>query len=261
MKLVFRVIFLLLIFTAGVFALEKTLVWSDEFDYSGLPDSTKWGYDVGGGGWGNNELEYYTEKRTENARVGDGCLTIEARKETFENRQYTSARLVTRGKGDWLYGRIEVRAMLPRGRGLWPAIWMLPTEWAYGDWPKSGEIDIMENVGYDPQKIHCTVHTESFNHTLGTQKGASVNVQTCYTDFHLYALEWDTKEIRIYVDDNHYFTFKNEGTDYKAWPFDRRFHLLLNVAVGGNWGGQQGVDDSVFPRTMVVDYVRIYQNK
>lgn len=258
MKLVFRVIFLLLIFTAGVFALEKTLVWSDEFDYSGLPDSTKWGYDVGGGGWGNNELEYYTEKRTENARVGDGCLTIEARKETFENRQYTSARLVTRGKGDWLYGRIEVRAMLPRGRGLWPAIWMLPTEWAYGDWPKSGEIDIMENVGYDPQKIHCTVHTESFNHTLGTQKSGTIDLPDPHDTYHIYAVEWFEDRIDYFVDDDAVFTFKNENSGYKTWPFNKEFHLVLNVAVGGSWGGAQGVDDAVFPQKMTLDYVRVF---
>jgi len=242
---------------------EMVLVWSDEFDYNGLPNPAKWSYDIEGNatGWGNNELQYYTASRLKNAEVKEGYLYITAHLEEYEGFSYTSARLVTRQKGDWLYGRVEVKAKIPDGRGLWPAIWMLPTDWSYGGWPSSGEIDIMENVGYDPYKIHGTVHTEAYNHTLGTQKGASVNVQTCYTDFHLYALEWDTKEIRIYVDDNHYFTFKNEGTDYKAWPFDRRFHLLLNVAVGGNWGGQQGVDDSVFPRTMVVDYIRVYQKK
>ncbi|MCB0798970.1 MAG: glycoside hydrolase family 16 protein [Bacteroidales bacterium] len=239
------------------------LVWNDEFDYNGLPNPVKWSYDTEGNttGWGNNELQYYTASRLKNAEVKDGYLHITAHLEEYEGFSYTSARLVTRQKGDWLYGRVEVKARIPDGRGLWPAIWMLPTDWSYGGWPSSGEIDIMENVGYDPYKIHGTVHTESYNHILGTHKGASVNVQTCYTDFHLYALEWDTKEIRIYVDDNHYFTFQNEGTDYKAWPFDRRFHLLLNVAVGGNWGGQQGVDDSVFPRTMVVDYIRVYQKK
>lgn len=242
---------------------DKVLVWSDEFDYNGLPDSKKWSYDTDGnsGGWGNNELQFYTASRLKNAEVKDGFLTITAHKEDYEGFKYTSARLVTRQKGDWLYGRVEVKAKIPDGRGTWPAIWMLPTDWQYGGWPSSGEIDIMESVGYDPYKIVGTVHTEAYNHSIGTQKGATTTVQTCYSDFHLYVLEWDLAEIRIFVDDLLYFTFRNDGTGYKTWPFDKRFHLLLNVAVGGNWGGAQGVDDSIFPKTMVIDYVRIYQKK
>jgi beta-glucanase (GH16 family) len=128
------------------------LVWSDEFDYTGLPDTTKWSYDVGGSGWGNQELQYYTYRRTDNARVEEGKLIIEAIKESYSGMNYTSARLVTKNQGDWLYGKIEVSAMLPKGRGTWPAIWMLPTDWEYGGWPSSGEIDIMEHVGYDEGK-------------------------------------------------------------------------------------------------------------
>ncbi len=242
---------------------DKVLAWSDEFDINGLPDSKKWSYDTEGNatGWGNNELQYYTASRLKNAEVKDGYLHITAHKEDYEGFSYTSARLVTRQKGDWLYGRVEVKAKLPDGRGMWPAIWMLPTDWQYGGWPASGEIDIMESVGYDPYKIVGTVHTEAYNHSIGTQKGATTTVQTCYSDFHVYALEWEPAEIRIYVDELLYFTFRNEGTGYKTWPFDKRFHLLLNVAVGGNWGGAQGVDDAIFPRTMVVDYVRVYQKK
>jgi len=242
---------------------DMVLVWSDEFDYNGLPDSKKWSYDTEGNatGWGNNESQYYTASRLKNAEVKDGFLSITAHREDFEGFKYTSARLVTRQKGDWLYGRVEVKAKLPDGRGMWPAIWMLPTDWSYGGWPASGEIDIMENVGYDPYKIVGTVHTEAYNHMIGTQKGATTNVQSCYGDFHIYAIEWEVREIRFYVDDLHYFTFTNEGTGYKAWPFDKRFHLLLNVAVGGNWGGMQGIDDSIFPRSMIVDYVRVYQKK
>jgi beta-glucanase (GH16 family) len=242
---------------------DKVLVWSDEFDYNGLPDPKKWSYDTQGNatGWGNNELQFYTDSRLKNAEVKDGYLHITAHKEDYEGFSYTSARLVTRGKGDWLYGRMEIKAKLPDGRGLWPAIWMLPTDWSYGGWPASGEIDIMENVGYDPYIIHGTLHTEAYNHSIGTQKGASTSVTTCYSEFHVYAMEWEPAEIRIYVDDLLYFTFKNEGTGYRVWPFDKRFHILLNVAVGGNWGGQQGIDDSVFPRTMVVDYVRVFQKK
>ena len=242
---------------------EYELVWNDEFEYEGLPDPDKWGYDTEGNvtGWGNNEEQYYTEARLENARVSEGVLTITARKEEYEGFEYTSARLRTKSKGDWLYGKVEVRAKLPDGRGMWPAIWMLPTDWAYGNWPASGEIDIMENVGYDPWVIVASVHTESYNHMIGTQKNATITVEDCYTNFHVYAVEWEKDEIRVYVDDTRYFTFKNEGTGYKVWPFNQRFHLLLNVAVGGNWGGAQGIDDSIFPRSMVVDYVRVYQKK
>ena len=241
----------------------KTLVWSDEFDYNGLPDANKWSYDTANNesGWGNNELQFYTQAQLKNAEVKDGYLYITARKESYKGFNYTSARLVTRTKGDWLYGRVEVKAKLPDGRGMWPAIWMLPTDWIYGGWPSSGEIDIMENVGYDPYVIVASAHTFSYNHVQGTQKNAKITISDCYSNFRVYALEWEASEMRVYVDDVLYFTFKNEGTGYKAWPFDKRFHLLLNVAVGGNWGGAQGVDDSIFPKQMVVDYVRVYKLK
>jgi len=241
----------------------KTLVWSDEFDYTGLPDANKWNYDTEGNssGWGNNELQYYTNARIENSEVKDGYLRITAIKEEYAGSHYTSARLITKGKGDWLYGRMEIKAKLPDGRGMWPAIWMLPTDWQYGGWPKSGEIDIMENVGYDPYVIVASAHTESYNHVLGTQKSSRMTVNTCYSDYHVYSLEWDETEYRVYVDESLYFTFRNEGTGYKVWPFDKRFHILLNVAVGGNWGGAQGIDESIFPRSMMVDYVRVYQYK
>lgn len=239
------------------------LVWSDEFDYNGLPDSKKWSYDTQGNasGWGNNEAQHYTSGQLKNAEVKDGFLYITARKEDTEGKKYSSARLITKGKGDWLYGKVEVRAKLPDGRGMWPAIWMLPTDWEYGNWPASGEIDIMENVGYDPYVVVFSSHTQSYNHVAGTQKSSRTTINDCYTNFHNYQLEWEANEYRIYVDDKLYFTFKNEGSGYKEWPFDKRFHLLLNVAVGGNWGGQKGVDDSIFPRAMVVDYVRVYQKK
>ena len=248
------------------------LVWSDEFDYEGHPDPTKWGYDVGGHGWGNNELQYYTKQRLENARVEDGHLVIEARREPYQMGadawEYTSARLVTKGRGDWTYGRFEVRAMLPSGRGTWPAIWMLATFDTYGPgyWPDNGEIDVMEHVGFDPDVVHSTVHTEAYNHTRGTHRGAQTHVPTARTDFHIYAVEWTPEEIRGFVDGIAYFTFPNErltnpGAGYEVWPFDRPFHLLLNIAVGGNWGGTQGVDASIFPQQMVVDYVRVYQQE
>ncbi len=215
---------------------ESTPVWSDEFDYTGLPEASKWDYDIGGGGWGNNELQYYTNDIA-NASVADGVLTVTALKETKENRDYTSARLVTRQKGDWLYGRIEVRAKLPVGKGTWPAIWMLPTDWAYGTWPNSGEIDIMEHVGYDQNRVHFSVHTESYNHVLGTQRSATRTIATASTEFHKYRVDWTPYAVRGYFDDQLVFEFVNEGIGSKTWPFDRRFHLLINIAFGGNWGG------------------------
>ena len=238
---------------------DWTLVWSDEFDGSGLPDSSKWGYDVGGGGWGNGESQYYTESRTENARQEKGVLIIEARRESVGGRNYTSARLVTKNKGDWLYGRMEIRARLPEGRGTWPAIWMLPTVWEYGGWPDSGEIDIMEHVGYNPGVVHGTVHTKAYNHTIGTQQGAQVSVPDAMEAFHTYTIEWSPSQIDWYMDDNHYYTFRNENAGSSKWPFDKRFHLILNIAIGGAWGGVQGIDDAIFPQRMEVDYVRVYQ--
>ncbi|MDQ3279697.1 MAG: glycoside hydrolase family 16 protein [Bacteroidota bacterium] len=239
---------------------EAAPVWQDEFDYSGLPDSTKWGYDVGGHGWGNNELQYYTRSGN-NARVGNGILTITARKEPMEGKSYTSARLVTKNKGDFLYGRVEVRAKLPSGRGTWPAIWMLPTDWAYGGWPASGEIDIMEHVGYDPARVLFSVHTEAYNHVKGTQKSGEKNISTAMTDFHLYRVDWTPDSIRGYFDNEQVFSFANEQKGSATWPFDKRFHILLNLAIGGNWGGQKGVDDAIFPATFEIDYVRVYRKK
>jgi beta-glucanase (GH16 family) len=239
---------------------ESTPMWSDEFDTDGAPDPARWGYDIGGSGWGNHELQYYTDN-INNAYIEDGKLKITAIKEPIGGRNYTSARLVSRTKGDFLYGRIEVRAKLPRGRGTWPAIWMLPTDWAYGNWPKSGEIDIMEHVGYDSNRVHFSVHTEAYNHSIGTQKTSNRVLSTAMTEFHTYRCDWTPYAVRGYIDDQMMFFFVNEGKGSAVWPFDKRFHLLLNIAVGGNWGGVQGVDDSVFPATMEIDYVRVYKMK
>ncbi|ASB50627.1 glycoside hydrolase family 16 protein [Alkalitalea saponilacus] len=237
------------------------LVWSDEFNYHGLPNPLKWNYDTIGNayGWGNKELQYYTYANPENVWVEGGFLHIRAQKERINGFDYTSARLNTLNKGDWKYGRVEVRAKLPGGRGIWPAIWMLPTEWKYGNWPNSGEIDIVEHVGYIPDSVFVTVHTEMFNHMINTQKGASVYLPQNEHEFHLYAIEWCSEKIDFFIDDELVFTFYNSGKGAAEWPFDQKFHLLLNVAVGGNWGGQQGVDDSIFPVTLLVDYVRVYR--
>lgn len=243
-------------------SLSYELVWSDEFDYEGEPDPEKWNYDVGGSGWGNNELQYYT--RGDNVTVDGEKMILELRKEDAGNRDYTSTRIITKNKGDWQYGKIEVSAKLPEGLGTWPAIWMLPTDWKYGDWPASGEIDIMEHVGYDMNTIHTTVHTKSYNHTSGTQKGKSQKVENVSTEFHKYSIEWLPDKILFFIDDEEVNSFEPSklitAPTYKEWPFDKRFHLLINIAFGGNWGGAQGVDENCIPVTMEIDYVRVYQS-
>jgi beta-glucanase (GH16 family) len=239
---------------------EAAPYWAEEFDLEGKPDPSKWSYDLGGNGWGNHELEYYTDEIA-NAYVKGGKLFITAIKEKKDNNAYTSARMVSKGKGDFLYGRIEVKAKLPSGRGTWPAIWMLPTDWEYGGWPKSGEIDIMEHVGYDQDKIHVTVHTEAYNHTLNTQKGSNKIINGVSTAFHTYRIDWTPYAIRGYIDGVQMYEFINEGKGHAYWPFDKRFHLLLNIAVGGDWGGAKGVDETVFPQSMEVDYIRVYKMK
>lgn len=236
------------------------LVWADEFDYKGLPDSAKWNYDTGGHGWGNNELQYYTKANLKNARVDSGVLTIEAIKETIESNQYSSARLVTKGKGDWSHGKIEVKAKLPKGLGTWPAIWMLASTTPL-EWPDDGEIDIMEHVGFNPGFIHFSIHTKKYNHIIGTQKTDTLLVPDAMEAFHVYAMQWNEQNMQWFVDGKQVFEVKNDGTGVDAWPFNQPFHLLLNVAVGGNWGGQKGVDSGIFPQKMLVDYVRVYQEQ
>ncbi|WP_088654275.1 glycoside hydrolase family 16 protein [Geofilum rhodophaeum] len=239
---------------------EWALVWSDEFEYEGLPDSSRWSYDTLGNayGWGNRELQCYTAQRDSNAWVSGGFLNITAHKERYKGFDYTSARLITKGKGDWLYGRVEVRAKVPGGRGIWPAIWMLPSDNAYGGWPHSGEIDIMEHVGFEPDSIFTTVHTGAFNHSIGTDVGAGVWMPTSETEFFVYGIEWYPDRIDFFIDETKVFTFENSGQGAAEWPFDQRFHLLMNVAVGGNWGGAHGIAEDICPATMVVDYVRVY---
>ena len=224
----------------------------------------------------NRERQYYTRARSENARVENSLLIIESRREKFPNAayragardgkrspefaDYTSASLTTRGLQSWRYGRIEVRAKLPGGRGMWPAIWMLGERRGVG-WPACGEIDIMEFVGHEPDLIHGTVHTAKYNHVKGTQKGSQLRVPSPEKDFHVYAIEWDAAKIDFFVDGQKYFTFANEHTGEDAWPFDHPHYLILNSAIGGAWGGARGIDDSIFPARFYIDYVRVYQKK
>ncbi|MGA3027626.1 MAG: family 16 glycosylhydrolase [Bryobacteraceae bacterium] len=233
------------------------LVWGDEFKYTGKPDPTKWDYDTGGGGWGNDELEYYTD-RIENARVEGGRLIVEARREEYKGRHYTSARLVTRGKREFLYGRMEVSAKLPAGAGTWPAIWLLGVS-RNEPWPASGELDIMEHIGRNPGWIHASAHSQKYYWKKGNQKTGVTCIPDAQTAFHEYALEWYPDRVEYFVDNNKYLTVFNEGTGWEAWPFDRPEYLLLNVAMGGGWGG--AVDDSAVPTRMEIQYVRFYRHR
>ena len=257
----YLIIFLLLVTVASCSAKKEwKLVWYDEFDYTGLPDSSRWTAEVGGHGWGNNELQFYTAGRQENARVANGLLTIEARKEKRDSMNFTSARLVTKNKGDWQYGKIDVKAKLPKGLGTWPAIWMLASTTPL-NWPDDGEIDIMEHVGFNQGFIHGSIHSKKYNHVIGTQKTDTIHIPDCSEKFHTYSVEWDKDSVRVGVNGNYYFRFGNEHAGYDAWPFDNKMHLLLNIAVGGNWGGQKGVDENIWPQKMEIDYVRVYQQQ
>jgi beta-glucanase (GH16 family) len=263
-KYLLGIVCLMTISSCAIFqkANKYQLVWADEFNYEGYPDENKWSYDLGNGcpncNWGNNENQYYTNG-LRNAKVENGQLIINAIKEDIYTYHYTSSRLITKYKGDWKYGKIEVRAKLPAGRGIWPAIWMLPTDWEYGGWPESGEIDIMEFVGYQPDSIYGSAHSKTYYHSIGTQKTKGLFLNDTNRNYHTYGITWDENTISFTVDGKSYFKVLNEKTGFKAWPFDKRFHLLLNVAVGGFWGGAKGIDDTIFPQRMEVDYVRVYQ--
>ena len=240
-----------------------TLVWNDEFDGPAL-NLEKWSYEIGGHGWGNNELQYYSDDDS-TAFIQDGKLVIRAdlvpqgTGSSDNLRYFSSARLRTSGKGDWRYGRIEVKAKLALGQGIWPAIWMLPTDWMYGGWPESGEIDIMEHVGYDPGRVHGSIHTGSYNHKINTQRGGSKLLDKISSKFYVYAIEWYEDRIDFLIDDSKYFSFQNDGkNDFNTWPFNQRFHLLINIAVGGDWPGSPD-ETTQFPTEMELEYVRVYE--
>jgi beta-glucanase (GH16 family) len=247
-------------YEAGFDRKTWSLVWSDEFEYNGLPDTNRWDYDIGLGeeaGWGNRERQFYTGSRLENARVEDGKLVIEARKENYLNSGYTSARLVTRGKADWKYGKIDIKAKLPSGRGVWPALWLLPAKDIYKLW---AEIDIMEQIGFNPDMVHLSVQTHFYNGKTGNDRTACTTLDKPYEKFHVYSLEWYPETIHILVDGALYFTYnKRVNTTPQIWPFNQNMYLIMNIAVGGDWGGLAGVDDSIFPQRMEVDYVRVYK--
>ncbi len=228
----------------------STLVWSEEFNTDGAPDPAKWGYDLGAGGWGNSELEYYTN-RPDNAIVDGGVLKIKALKENYLGSAYTSARLLSKDKFDFKYGKVEARAKIPAGVGTWPAIWMLGSNISTAGWPACGEIDIMEHVGKNLNTIYGTLHYPG--HSGGSANGATTVIPTATTDFHIYGLEWTETSIKILVDGVVFHTVPNNSTV----PFNQNFFFILNVAMGGNFGGP--MDASITSAVMEVDYVRVYQ--
>ncbi|MCX7820086.1 MAG: family 16 glycosylhydrolase [Brevinematales bacterium] len=262
-----KFIFLLIILSSTLFSqnMDKILVWSEEFDYNGLPDKTKWNFETEGNawGWGNGEDQFYTDSRLENAIVTNGILKIIALEESMGGKKYTSARINTKGKAEWRYGRFEAKIKLPSGRGIWPAFWMMPAESYYGGWPASGEIDIMEMFGWhNPDTAYFTIHTEAYNHRMNTHKQGYYKDSTIHDKFHVYAVEWFSDRLDFYFDDKKVFTYTKENDSYSVWPFDKPFYIILNNAVGGDWCRQNGgIGNTKFPQILEVDYVRVYKFK
>lgn len=253
-----------LILTQKTSGKEWKLVWSDEFNGTGLPDTTKWTFDIGNWGWGNNELEYYTVNRLENAREEEGNLIIEARKDDGVY-PWSSARLTTRGKESFLYGKIDFRAKVPAGRGTWSAGWLLGDE--YKDelsWPYCGEIDVLENVGYELDqatgngKTHASVHCGAYYFKLNNQPTAIVDVENMTNEYHTYSLEWLAGKITVLVDGKKYFEYSDTSNNL-TWPFDKPQDLIINLAIGGGWGGAKGMDPEMKSAKLIIDYVRVYE--
>lgn len=267
MKHVFALLTFLSFITQLLLAQDDNyqLIWADEFDAPTL-NTNNWNYELGGHGWGNQELQYYSD-RTDNVRIENGKLIIEAKKEIYPPESaypnaYTSGRITTKNKVKTCYGKIEARISLPAGAGTWPAFWMMPNDNAYGSWPRSGEIDIMEHVGYDPDMISFAVHTYNKNGSRGNNWHSQITNNTVENNFHTYAIEWLDDRIAFYFDGQKQITlWRNFTDDYKGWPFDKDFFVIFNLALGGKMGGT--VNDAIFnsPVKMEVDYVRIYQKK
>jgi beta-glucanase (GH16 family) len=261
------IFFVLLVVSAlEVFAADQLkLVWSEEFDQpdGSAPNATNWVYDLGGNGWGNNELQTYTDRR-ENSRIESGMLVIEAKQEKFagkdgKEREFTSARLKTLGKQSWTYGRIEARMKLPKGQGIWPAFWMMGDDVRKAGWPRCGEIDIMEHIGKEPRQVHGTVHGPGYSGAGGIGKGYTLpDRKPVADDFHTFAIDWEKDKITWLVDGNAYFTLRADQLPAgKKWVFDHPHFILMNLAVGGNWPGKPDAT-TAFPQRLVVDYVRAY---
>jgi len=261
MKKIYLLI-LVLLFTIPVIAQQETLAWSDEFDGTGPPDPANWSYDLGAGGWGNNEVQTYTNL-TQNARQENGSLIIEALK---QGNSWTSARLITNNKHEFKYGRIVFRAKLPVGIGTWPALWLLGENIAAKGWPACGEIDVMEHVGKDPGMVQSATHTpSSYGNTVN--KGSKF-ISTFNTEFHTYQLRWTYEKLEFSYDSVVIYTYQPPVRNASTWPFDKPFFLIMNIAMGGNWGSavqyetgglKNGIDPSLYDARMEIDYVRVYQ--
>lgn len=240
------------------------LIWDDEFDYEGKLDDSKWEYLIGNGtnygipGWGNNELQNYTDS-LDNVEVKDGLLRITAASQGYSQSGFTSGRVRTMNNLDFTYGIVEVCAKMPDTLGTWPAIWMLPTESPYGGWPNGGEIDIMEAVGFETNKVHFNIHTKNDNWGTSRSIGSSSTINNIATEYHRYGVKWQEDKIIFYVDGNEQFTYTPAQDSYEYWPFNSDFHLILNIAIGGVWGGQRGIEQGIWDDSMYIDYVRVYQ--
>jgi len=228
------------------------LIWSDEFNEDGSPDSSKWGYNIGAGGWGNGESQYYTS-RSDNVIVEDGLLKIIAKKENYMGSEYTSARLLTESKFDFTYGRVEIRAKLPASQGTWPALWLLGANFSSVGWPQSGEIDIMEQTGWDKSTVLATCHWLNQSDSTPASYGLTTTISDATTSFHVYKMEWSETEIKMFVDNVEYYVIALNSD----LPFDNDFFLIFNVALGGSLGGT--IDPAFTSDSMEIDYVRVYQ--
>lgn len=233
------------------------LVWADDFTETNQLSLAKWSYQTGSGGWGNNELQTYTNNAN-NVYIKDGKLIISAQKDKKGN--YTSARVNTKNKGDWQYGRIEVRAQLPAGRGSWPAIWLWPTNQLYGTANlANGELDIMEQVGADPGEVWASSHSYAYNPTNGNTRQCGTVIPKANSSLVTYAIEWNSQKITYSADGIVYCTLNNDNSGWKSWPYDQKYHLIINLAVGGTWGGYKGIDTKSLPWNYAIDYVHVYQ--
>ena len=244
------------------------LCWSDDFNEPGAPDPKRWNYEEGR--VRNGEAQYYTLDRRENARVAEGHLIISAHKENYQGSNYTSASLTTLDRFAFTYGKVEIRAKVPRGRGTWAALWTLADydprfrggyerNGAGARWPRGGEIDLLEYVGMHPDQLFFTVHTEAYNHTKGTQRGHNIRQSKPWEDFYRYGIVWNTDRVEWFFNGNRVFSFLKDGKGPASWPLDSAQYLILNLAIGGGWGGQKGIDDTIFPAEFIIDYVRVWQ--
>lgn len=241
--------------------MKYRLVWQDEFDVPGKPDSSKWSFDVGARKWGNAETQYYTKGK--NVQVRDGLLVLEGRIEPFEDSPSTSCRITTYEKRHFQYGRFEFRAKMPKSKGSWPAIWMLPVEFKErkNPWPNCGEIDIMEHVTTHMDHFHVSLHSELYNHAIRTQRTHFEKIEGFTDEFQVIAMDWTKDSIEFFLNGSSFHRFdRNEGgfqTDHSGWPFDKPYYLIMNIAIGGTWGGE--VDPKEYPCQMEIDYVRYYE--